>query len=369
VRVALVNLTHGGFSGGYLKYLERLLPRLSAHPAITDLSVFVPEAAVAAIDAGPWTLRTFPVRQPGGIAALKHMVRECRPDLVFIPTASWVDFGGVPVVVMVRNMEPLEVPFGGNPPSAILKNLARRSMARRACRRATRIIAVSKHVSSFLTTRWSIDPAKVAVVYHGLGGSDVAPVRANTLQGIGGRFLFTAGSIRPARGLIDLIDAMEPVRKSAGDVVAVIAGGIDGGMERHAAGLSRHAAKLGIADRIVMAGKLNAGEMRWCYEQAAAFVMTSRAEACPNIALEAMSHGCACISVDRPPMPEFFENTALYYRPGDAAQLADAIAVLLQHPDRARQLRTAAVARAAHFDWDTTAQRTVAELQAALRAS
>ena len=368
MRIALVNLTHRGFSGGYLKHLQRVVPRLLTHPEIESLDVFVPEPARPMLDREAWVPRTFPARQPEGIQKLKAMVRDCKPDLVWVPTASWIDFGGVPVVVMVRNMEPLEVPFGGNPPATIIRNLARRTMARRACRRATRIIAVSNHVRSFLTERWGIDPDRVGVVYHGLSVNAEAPaVRPRRLEGLEGRFLFTAGSIRPARGLTDLVEAMGRLRDTP-DLVAVVAGGIDAGMDRHARALERRASELGVASRIIRAGKLDAAEMRWCYEHAAAFVMTSRAEACPNIALEAMSYGCACISVDRPPMPEFFVNTARYYPTGDSARLADAISGLLADPEAARVLRLAAAARAAEFDWDETARCTMEELRVALAA-
>jgi glycosyltransferase involved in cell wall biosynthesis len=240
-------------------------------------------------------------------------------------------------------------------------------MVRRACRRATRIIAVSNHVRAFLTEHWSLAPDKVGVVYHGVGGGDApAPRRPAPLAALGEPFLFTAGSIRPARGLIDMVEAMGRLRQTHPNLVAVVAGAVDYGMERHARRLERRASELGVSDRIIRVGRLDAAGMRWCYEHAAAFVMTSRAEACPNITLEAMSFGCACISVDRPPMPEFFLDSAEYYATGNSGQLADAIARLLADPDRARLLRASAVTRASQFDWDDTAQRTVEELKAAL---
>jgi glycosyltransferase involved in cell wall biosynthesis len=367
VRIALVNLTHGGFSGGYLKYLQQLIPRLYDHPDVQALDVFVPDTARDMLRSESWSFRTFAARRPGGLVQLKQMVRSCKVDLVFVPTASWLDFDGLPVLVMVRNMEPLEIPFGGNPLPAALKNLARRAMARRACRRARRIVAVSHHVRDFLTGRWAIDPRRVGVVYHGLGGGGMPqPIRPERLQGLDAPFLFTAGSIRPARGLEDLVDALGRLRAAGVDTQAVIAGGVDAGMNRYVRSLKQRAERLGVADRIIHAGKLDASRMRWCYEHATTFVMTSRAEACPNIALEAMSYGCACVSVDRPPMPEFFERSARYYRPGDTPELARLLHALLLDQGDAQQLRAAARRRAALFDWDDTARRTIRELQVAL---
>ena len=43
MHVALVNLTSGGMSGGYKKYLEIMLPLLAADPAISRLELSSPE--------------------------------------------------------------------------------------------------------------------------------------------------------------------------------------------------------------------------------------------------------------------------------------------------------------------------------------
>ena len=59
--------------------------------------------------------------------------------------------------------------------------------------------------------------------------------------------------------------------------------------------------------------------------------MTSRVEACPNIALEAMSHGAFCLAADNPPLPEFFQGAALYYRPRSGEALAHAITAALAY--------------------------------------
>ena len=80
--------------------------------------------------------------------------------------------------------------------------------------------------------------------------------------------------------------------------------------------------ELGVATHIVRAGQLTPLAMAWCFEHCAAFVTTSRAEACPNTAMEAMSHGCQGVSICEPPMPEFFQEIVWYYQPGDADDLA-----------------------------------------------
>lgn len=43
MRIAILNITSGGLSGGYKKYLRNILPRLAYHPKISDVLVGMPE--------------------------------------------------------------------------------------------------------------------------------------------------------------------------------------------------------------------------------------------------------------------------------------------------------------------------------------
>jgi glycosyltransferase involved in cell wall biosynthesis len=379
MRIALVNLTSGGLSGGYRKYLDRLTPRLRLQPGVDRLDVFMPPA-LAGRDELSWPRRD----SLTGYRGLRKEIARLHPDVVFIPTARWFDTGGVPTVVMVRNMEPLEVPFGGNSWREGAKNLVRAYTARRACARADRVIAVSEHVSDFLRSHWHLDAGRLGVVYHGIDPPDtIEPPRPASLSVLGRNpFLFTAGSIRPARGLEDLVGALAVAQTlpsvrsrplSAAGVGAegvdkglqlVVAGQVDRGAEGYDRRLQDLAERGGVAHRIIWPGHLTAAEMSWCFRNAELFVMTSRAEACPNIALEAMSHGAVTVSGENAPMPEFFRDAARYYRPGDPSSLAVAIRETLALPrDEKEALRSKARSRAGDFDWDATAERTIAELR------
>ena len=359
MRVAVVNLTSGGLSGGYRKYLARLMPLIAADQRITRLTVFVPRAAMVNLDPGvdvrPWSS----TRLPGHSHGLAPEVLASRPDVVFVPTARYVHVGATPAVVMVRNMEPLLRPFGGNPWSHSARNVLRAREARRACKRASRVIAVSEHVRDFVVTRWGLDPQRVGVVYHGV---DRVPDEA--LERVApADSLFTAGSIRPARGLEDVIGALSALDAR---VRLVIAGRVDPGCDGYAARLQRLAVQRGVADRIAWAGELRPTDMLRAFVSCAVFIMTSRAEACPNIALEAMSCGCASVSVDHAPMPEFFGGAARYYAAGQPGGLADQLRALLADAAERERLGTIARQRAATFTWDRTRDRTIEELQRAI---
>jgi glycosyltransferase involved in cell wall biosynthesis len=363
VRLALVNITGGGLSGGYRKYLRRLAPLLRDHPSVDGFENFVPESVGSEFAHSESPPESYYTQNDArrGFPQLRAAVRAFGASAVFIPTARWVDFGDVPTVVMVRNMEPLVLPFSGNSVLEGGKNLARAWAAQRACKRANRIVAVSSYVKSFLEQKWAIPTEKVDVVYHGVDSPAEEMTCPPQLASNDSPFLFTAGSIRPARGLEDILRAVSHLKNDGVDFQLVVAGDTRGAyFNAHYRKMMSLADRLSVASRVLWAGQLDPKQMAWCYHHARIFVMTSRVEACPNTSLEAMSHGCLCISTDSPPMPEFFEKAAIYYSAGDARGLADRIRALLATPKvETEQLSAAAATLARDYRWESTAAATI----------
>lgn len=366
MHVAMVNLTGGGMSGGYRKYLSSLVPRLRRDEKL-GLDVYVPPSLVEPLAVeGLGGLLSWPDDdERHGFPKLRAELRARAPDVVFVPTARFLECGR-PCVVMVRNMEPLARPLAGNTLRAWLRNLARAWVARSACRRAARVIAVSQHVADFLASRWGLARESVGVVHHGVDPAPPVTTRPPVLAAVEpGRFLFAAGSLRPARGLEDAILALRHLGPEP--PLLIVAGEPDADSLPYARRLRRLAEREGVAGRVVWTGALDRAGMDWAYAHCAAFVMTSRSEACPNTVLEAMSHGCLSVSVERAPMTELLADAATYYDEGDAHDLARRSMVLLGlgSPERA-QVSARTRGRAAEFTWDRTAERTQAELEKAV---
>lgn len=373
--MCILNITSGGMSGGYRTYLSRLVPLLAHHQRVDALLVGMPEN----VDIAEWRARTpsvqwLPLRCT--LAArgrevprsTRETIERFAPDVLFIPTARHFALNGTPVVCMVRNMMPM-MPQHSMSSLERLRNWGRFRQMRRAVERSSRVIAVSHFVRDHLTTRIGLAKERIGVVYHGV---DVKPEhdagKPTTVPGFpSARFVFTAGEIYAYRGLEDLIQAWARLCH-APDAQLVIAGKAGQGMTRYYGRLRRLVQQAGLDSHIRFAGMLTSTEMAWFYRNCSAFVMTSRVEACPNIALEAMAHGCMSIAADNAPLPELFHGAALYYPPGDSRALADRIQEVLQmpHPQK-RQFQECALHRVAQFDWTRCADQTIAELTLAAR--
>jgi glycosyltransferase involved in cell wall biosynthesis len=265
-------------------------------------------------------------------------------------------------------MEPLERTTLPTKASDKVIRLARRVAARRACERADRVIAVSGHVAHWLKSNWRIDDRRLAVIPHGVDspGPALRPAAAAGL--VGRRFIFSAGSIRPARGLTDLVMAMGRSDFPA-ELDLAFAGKPDPDAREFHADLLATVARLGLAGRVHWLGQCNSGEMDWGFANCELFVMTSRAEACPNTVLEALANGCLSVSCDTPPMPEFFGPAAIYYASGDPASLSAAVAkALALSPGAQNDRRELARQRASNFSWDSCARSTLDLLSEAVNA-
>ena len=301
---------------------------------------------------------------------IRKIVSQLSPDVVLMTTQRWVSTG-LPTAVMIRNMEAVACPLGGNPWSEVLRNLARRREALIACRKATRVIAISEFVRRFLIQRWRIQPEKIGLVYHGV--DYVEPVADGQLPAAlcalrGSDFLLSVGSIRPYRGLEDVVQAMGLLSAEFSGLRLVVAGEVDPRMQRHYRQLQTLAERLGVADRLVWPGFLPERVLAWCYRNCRVFVMTTRVEACPNAALEAMHNGCLSVVTSADPLPEFFQHNALYYPPGDARQLAEQLSKALLLGDSQRTAMVEGLRRrAAEFTWQRTADLTLLELRRAIQ--
>lgn len=377
MKIAIVNQTGGGMSGGYRKYLQNILPRMAMHPDVEAMLCATPES----IGVQDWfdsmpkvrfvSCKPFRFLFSSRDVELLRELERFSPDVIFVPVERKFRFKSVPVVNMIQNMEPFVANSDGNPLSERFRNWLRSIEGKSALKRSSRVIAISGYVRDFLVQHWNIPNDKIDLVYHGVDlpesknghRPDIIP------EGWGGRFLFTAGSIRPARGLEDILGAIRHLNKNPRDIPGVLIAGLTTPrMERYRKKLEHWAQENNISSKVCLANSLNKRQMRWCYQNCGIFVMTSRVEACPNIALEAMAHGVICIAANNPPLPEIFDDAAVFYPPKRPEILAQRVQEVLNWSKHKKQeIRQRALKRASQFSWDVCAEKTVEQLQLAIK--
>jgi glycosyltransferase involved in cell wall biosynthesis len=157
---------------------------------------------------------------------------------------------------------------------------------------------------------------------------------------LSGTVLGYVGSVRTMEGVDELVrGAAEAIR--AGHDVSVLVVGDGPELEN----LGRLAAELGIADRVVLPGRVPHDEVAHYYGLIDIFVV-SRPDfpvtrtVTPLKPLEAMAMGKALVVSDLPALREMVSDgeTGLLYRPGDPGDLARRVAHLVAEPERIARL-------------------------------
>lgn len=374
MRLAIANLTGGGMSGGYRNYLLRLVTGFCASPSVSAILCAAParlnikewlptDPKLEYADCAPFSFFRF-----GGDAGLDSALNAFRPDIVFVPVERYFKYRDVPVVCMIQNMAPL-IPHGRYALAERLRMAAQRYAAKRAVEHADRVVAISGFVRDFLQEKWKLPKEKVSLVHLGASapfGGQRKP--AEIPPDWAGKYFLSAGSLEPYRGLEDLVRAVSLLRVSGNPVKLVIAGGARQAVAYYAVGLKKLAADAGVASDIIWLGQVPAEQLNWCYRNCAAFVMTSRVEALPGIALEALAHNCICVSSDNPPMPEVFGNAAVYYPSGDPRALAARLSELSAAESAWRdEMRERAAAASSVFGWNDAVSSMLAVFRQAIK--
>ena len=158
---------------------------------------------------------------------------------------------------------------------------------------------------------------------------------ANTPRRIG-----IVGNLKPVKGTDIFIDAAKNVLERHPEVQFELAGGGETG--GNAEGYQSQIDQLGIAQNVRLLGVLS--DIPAFLSTLDIAVLSSRSEGLPNALMEYMAAGRPCVVTDVGGCCELIqqEHNGLLIPPESPAALAEGIADLLEHPDRAEQFAAAA---------------------------
>jgi glycosyltransferase involved in cell wall biosynthesis len=250
---------------------------------------------------------------------------------------------------------------------ATSKNLLRRLFAKAAVRSASRVICVSEFVAQYIES-WGIPKGKIDIIYHGTRLSRYSDLTSRQGSRSSTKVLLCVGSLVPYRGIEDVILALSRGGLESQGYRLEVAGGVN----KDSSGYFDHLKKLisveGVEGAVRFRGEVALNNLEKMYQEAAAVIISSRVEACPNVALEAMSAGATILSVTCKPMPEILGEAATYYRPDDWQSLAKSVRQFESGVISREVMRSKALQRAAQFTWESTASKTLASLELALQS-
>jgi glycosyltransferase involved in cell wall biosynthesis len=356
-----INAVHAKAGGG-LSYLRNMLPLLAAAPDVAAWLFAADDtlAALAPLDPRIELRRVRPWRGWAGLLAweqivLPRLLRRDRIDVTFSPANFTPLLAPSPVVLLgtATGMIARERRLHMRAYWAALTAMTWLSLL--VCRRAA---AVSVFVRDSLTPGpMKFLRRRVTVVHHGVAAefhADHGPREA---------FLLAVADLYPQKNLHTLIDAFAALAAPRLDLSLRIAGRpID---EGYAAEIEAQVARRGLGRRVALLGGVPQEELAVLYRRCAIFVFPSTVESFGMPLLEAMASGAPVACARAAAMPEVLADAGLYFDPDDPADMARAIATLLDDETRRRDLAARGLKRAAQFSWDAAAAATLGVLRAA----
>lgn len=174
-----------------------------------------------------------------------------------------------------------------------------------------------------------------------------------------GHILLHVGRIVPHKGFEDIISIFKIVRDKIPAVKLYLIG-------RQT--IPEHWEKIrslcnGLQDNIFFTGFVSDNILPYFHNLADVFICTSQWEGSGTVLLEAQSCGIPVVAYNLHSFPEAVQEgeTGVLIENGKIDQFAQAVIQFLNHPDKLNQARASARKYAKGFDWEYTAQKTLAE--------
>jgi glycosyltransferase involved in cell wall biosynthesis len=290
---------------------------------------------------------------------LAARLRQDRPDLLHVQYTAPVACP-TPVVASVHDVSFLEHPEYFTRDRAVQL----RWTVRRTVRRAARVLTGCEFSKQAILKAYSdLDERKVVVVPYA-AAPEFRPLPRETARtavlerfSISGPFILNVGDLQPRKNQIGLIKAFAKLVRAYPQIKHKLA---LAGKDTWFAGRVREAAHdSGVADRIHFFGFVTDDDLLRLYNACDLFAFPSFYEGFGLPALEAMACGRAVVCSSTSALPEVVDGAAILTDPYSVDEMARAMADLLLDSEMRARTERLGQRRAAVFNWQKTAQRTL----------
>lgn len=332
---------------------------------------------------------------------LLRQLNSLKPDLVHFGMTQQPAFYSGKVVTTIHDLTTARFDNPAkNPTIYKLKRTVYRWLIKKAAKKSQKLITSSKFVKNDVAQYANIDPAKIEVIYEAADKIEAEAEEIAKLQDQ--KFIMYVGRANPHKNLNRLVEAFAEVTKSHPDLKLVLAGQPDKNFdllaqyvesksltpvvrnltsqvsttgqasqarpapkpERSSLQSDYEASRFGAG--VLFLGWINDGQLRWLYENTAAYVFPSLSEGFGLPGLEAMIHSAPVVSSDTTCLPEIYGDAAHYFDPLDVDDMAGKIIDVLENFTLSTNLIARGKAQAAKYSWQTTAKQTLEIYKAVL---
>jgi glycosyltransferase involved in cell wall biosynthesis len=231
----------------------------------------------------------------------------------------------------------------------------------RSCRRADHIITVSEYSKRDLVEIYRLDPRRITVTYEG-AAENFKPMDTQQAKdllreayGIEAPFILYVGNLEPRKNLSRLVEAFSELKQEQRLLHKLV---IVGQKAWLSDGIFETIRNHSLAEEVILTGFVPSADLPLFFNAASLMIYPSLYEGFGLPVVEAMACGTPVVTSWGSSLEEIAKGAALLVDPYSVASIAAAIDKLANNLELQKDLRHAALARAARFSFRRMAEQT-----------
>jgi len=284
---------------------------------------------------------------------LLKQIKRLNPDLVFFPAAQQPIFLRGKIVTNINDLT--AVRFSNPSKNRYIFWVKQRIYSwgnKIVGRKSTLLTTISEFVKDDFARFAKINSRKITVTHL---AADKITDKAEPIEELQDKqFIMYVGRPFPHKNLDRLIDAFEKLRQTHPHLRLVLAGKKDTLYKQHEKTVQTRGIK-----NVIFTGFVSEGQLRWLYENTAAYVFPSLSEGFGLPGLEAMIQGAPVVSSNATCLPEVYQDAALYFDPLDVDDMAEKIEQMITNKKLQQKYIAKGTQVVKQYSWERTARQTL----------
>ena len=275
-------------------------------------------------------------------------------DVIHLPNqnfARYALFGKNPFIVTVHDLIRFSLDFAQE--TITEKILLKLDI--RGIKRASYIIAVSKHTQNDLIQYLKIPDGRISVIYNGIDHSIFKPY---TVKMLDKPYILYVGSERSRKNLSRLFEAFAKLKGEFPELKLVKVG-ISGRSKEYRRETMRMLNSLGLTGDVIFVEYITELDLAYYYSSAALLAFPSLYEGFGLPPLEAMACGCPVVTSNTSSLPEVVGEAGIMVDPDDIDGLAQAMRQVLTDSKLRDDMISKGLEQSKKFSWGKTAEETL----------
>ena len=228
---------------------------------------------------------------------------------------------------------------------------------RKACHKASQVLAVSESTKRDLVRFMQVPEDKVKVVYPcvSLAHTESSPetlAHMRNRYSLPENYVLYVGALHPRKNLGNLVKAFSIARANTRLPHKLVLAGSGWAIEP----ILEEIARCGVQDEVILTGEIPESDLPLIYKGADLLVFPSHYEGFGYPPLEAMACGTPVIVSNTSSLPEVVGNTGRLVDPADPEDIAEKIIQVLQCPSLAEEMRSSALERSRQFSLNRSSE-------------